>query len=217
MLRRIALTSCLSLASFATVSLVQQTAQAETSAAREYMFANALPSELVDAFNVQIKNELDGAHFYLSVSNHFYGKSLDGFGFWYAQQYYEELNHARIMMDFLKKKGATVVLSSTASPDALASKEPAGIFAQSLKLEETQSLRIQDLQALASSLNARDAATFLQWFIDEQVEEEDNFQGVLDRIEMVESSLEGVLLIDKDLGARAPAALWMPGQPLPAH
>ena len=122
-----------------------------------------------------------------------------------------------MMMDYLKKKGAPVVLTSTESPEALTSKEPVGIFSQSLKLEETQSLRIQDLQALASSLNARDAATFLQWFIDEQVEEEDSFQTVVDRIQLVESSLEGILLIDKDLGARGPAILWMPGQPLPPH
>lgn len=216
MLRSIMLSTCFGIASLGALGLVQQPAQAST-IINELRFANPLPVEVIDAFNLQIKHELDGAHFYLNVSNHFYSKSLDGFGYWFAQQYYEELNHARMMMDYLKKKGAPVVLTSTESPEALTSKEPVGIFSQSLKLEETQSLRIQDLQALASSLSARDAATFLQWFIDEQVEEEDSFQTVVDRIQLVESSLEGILLIDKDLGARGPAILWMPGQPLPPH
>lgn len=181
------------------------------------VMASRLPSNLVDSFNDQIKNELDGAHFYLSLANHFYEKNLDGFGFWFSQQYYEELNHARIMMDFLKKKAASVVLTSVLPPDPIAADDPAAIFAQSLTLEQVQSDRIAALHEQSANLNARDAASFLQWFIDEQVQEEDHFQNVLDRLRMVQNSLEGILLIDKDLAARAPAVVWMPGQPLPPH
>lgn len=176
-----------------------------------------LPLELVEAFNTQIKNELDGAHFYLSLANHFYEKSLDGFGFWFSQQYYEELNHARIMMDFVKKKGANVNLTSVLAPDAIINDEPAAIFDQSLTLEQEQSARIATLHEQANKFGARDAASFLQWFIDEQVQEEDHFQNVLDRLRMVQNSLEGILLIDKDLAARVAAVVWMPGQPLPPH
>ncbi len=179
--------------------------------------ANKLPDELVDAFNAQIKHELDGAHFYLSVANHFYLTNLDGFAHWYSQQYFEELNHARIMMDFLKRKNAKVILTSVDAPDALTSEEPAAIFDQSLKLEETQTNRIHDLQAKSAALNSRDATSFLQWFIDEQVQEEDRFQNILDRILLVKSSLEGILLIDKELAVRPAAVIWIPGQPLPPH
>ena len=180
-------------------------------------FTNRLPDDLIDAFNVQIKSELDGANFYLGLSNHFYLKNLDGFGHWFGQQYFEELNHARIMMDFLKHKNAKVVLTSIDAPAALASEEPAAIFEKSLTTEETQTNRIHDLHARALASNARDASTFLQWFIDEQVQEEDRFQNILDRILLVKSSLEGILLIDKDLLARGPAVIWNPGQPLPPH
>ena len=203
----------LSALSFATSSI--KAAPTESSVLE--FAANKLPDELVDAFNAQIKHELDGAHFYLSVANHFYLKNLDGFAHWYSQQYFEELNHARIMMDFLKRKNANVILTSIDAPNALTTEEPAGIFDQSLKLEETQTNRIHELHANAVARNSRDAASFLQWFIDEQVQEEDRFQNTLDRILLVKSSLEGILLIDKELAVRPPAVIWVPGQPLPPH
>jgi ferritin len=176
-----------------------------------------IPTELVDAFNVQIKSELDGAHFYLGLANHFYERSLDGFGHWFTQQYYEELNHARLMMDYLKKKNAQVVLSSVDTPPSLPSTEPLAIMEQSLGVEQTQSERIAALQAVALSLQIRDAGTFLQWFIDEQVEEEDSFQNVIDRLKLTQNSQEGLLLIDKELALRPAAVIWANGQPLPPH
>ena len=121
------------------------------------------------------------------------------------------------MMDFLKRKNAKVILTSVDAPDALTSEEPAAIFDQSLKLEEAQTNRIHDLQAKSAALNSRDATSFLQWFIDEQVQEEDRFQNILDRILLVKSSLEGILLIDKELAVRPAAVIWIPGQPLPPH
>lgn len=211
--------ACLTTAviSFLPLSLVAVPVSASPLRAENVTVANRLPEELVDAFNVQIKSELDGAHFYLAMSNLCYLKSLDGFGFWFSQQYYEELNHARIMMDYLKRKGAASVLTVVDAPEPLVSREPAGLFQKSLELEQQQSGRIFDLAAKATALNAPDAASFLKWFIDEQVEEEDRFQAVLDRLILVQNSPEGVLLIDKDLGLRLPAVVWNPGQPLPPH
>jgi ferritin len=201
---------------FATVPAAA-TAAADTLTARAELDANRIPDELVDAFNAQISHELDGAHFYLAISNFFYLKNLDGFGHWFGQQYYEELNHARIMMDYLKKKNVRVVLTAVVAPDALKAEEAGAIFDQSLKVEEVQTNRIHELHDKALALKAADAASFLQWFIDEQVQEEDHFQNIFDRIALVRNSLEGILLIDKELALRPAAVVWNPGQPLPPH
>jgi len=197
--------------------LGNQTLRAENVGASSLARTERIPTELADAFNNQIKSELDGAHFYLGIAQFFYEKSLDGFGFWFTQQYYEELNHARLMMDFLKKKNSKVVLTSVDTPPQLSSDEALAIFEQSLGVEEVQTDRIGALYAKAVETNARDAATFLQWFIDEQVEEEDNFQNVIDRLKMIQHSPEGILMLDKELSLRPAAVIWMPGQPLPPH
>jgi ferritin len=202
---------------FCTLNAAPSSVLAQPIPTEHTFVASRLPETLVDAFNQQIKSELDGAHFYLNLSNHFYFKNLDGFGYWFLQQYYEELNHARIVMDYLKKKNAKVVLYAVEPPEALNSEDPAAIFEQSLRLEEIQTSRIHELQSKATASASLDAATFLQWFIDEQVQEEDHFQNVIDRILMVKGSLEGILLIEKDLALRAAAVIWSPGQPLPPH
>lgn len=192
-------------------------ALAESTRSAELERVDRIPADLVDAFNSQVKSELEGAHFYLGLANHFYERSLDGFGHWFTQQYYEELNHARLMMDYLKKKNAHVLLTSLDTPPATPSFEPLAILEQSLGVEQTQSDRINALQALAITHQTRDAATFLQWFIDEQVEEEDSFQNVIDRLKLVQNSQEGLLLIDKELALRPAAVIWANGQPLPPH
>lgn len=174
-----------------------------------------LSDELALAFNLQIKNELDGANIYLAMSHHFYLKSLDGFGFWFTQQYYEELNHARILMDFLKRKNAKVEIAAIEATKALSAESADLLVTESLVLEELQTQRIQTLHAKAQQLGSVDSAIFLQWFINEQVQEEDMFQNLVDRLDLVAGVPEGLLAIDKDLGARLPAVIWQPGQPLP--
>jgi ferritin len=173
--------------------------------------ANArVPKAVHDRINAQIQHEFEGAQFYLQVSQHFYEKGLDGSGFWFLQQYHEEVNHARMLMDFVKRTRGKVVLTEIAQPPALAGDGLLELMEQSLAVEEENTDRINELYQFTLDNNSHEASTFMQWFVTEQVEEEDLFGGVIDRINLAGNTPQGIFLIDQELGARLPAVIFAP-------
>lgn len=169
-----------------------------------------LPSELEDAINDQIAAELDGAHTYLQLSSVYAERSLNGIAHFFTVQYYEELNHARMLMDYLQRKNGSVRLKTTALEAFTADTVKDG-FASSLQLEQTQTDRIYKLQQLARNLGHNETEIFLNWFITEQTEEEDTFQTIVDQLTLVNQSPEGLLQIDAQLAARAMPIIFVPG------
>ena len=81
------------------------------------------------------------------------------------------------------------------------------VFQAGLKHEQFVTSRINSLVEL--SLASKDYAThtFLQWFVTEQVEEEENFNGIISQLKLIKGEGQGLLLIDRDLGARQPASI----------
>lgn len=168
-----------------------------------------LPAEVTAALNQQIQYELDGAQEYLSLATSFYAKNLSGFGAWYTAQYAEELNHARMMIFFLTDKDESPEIGGTSQP-VISFTTAVDAASQSLAFEEIQTDRINKLYDLAVATNARDAASFLLFFINEQVQEEASFKNQVDKLTLAGDDRAALLAMDKDLGARVVPPLFMP-------
>ncbi len=157
--------------------------------------------KLQDALNAQINAEFWSAYFYLSIGMHFDHAGQTGISNWFKIQFKEELAHAEILMNYLNMRGGRVVLAPVAGvptewPSVLAA------FEDTLKHEQEVTRRINDLYHLATE--ERDYATTgkLDWFIAEQVEEEETTQVLIDRLKLVGDNGMGLYMIDQELGAR---------------
>lgn len=159
---------------------------------------------LQNAINDQINAEFYSAYLYLSMSAYLESKDLPGFAHWMRIQYEEEAIHALKFFDFLNDRGARVILSAIDSPPAEFG-DVEDVFANVLSHEQKVTSLIHNLYALALEEGDYPTQSLLQWFIDEQVEEEKNASDVLARIRMVKDYPPGILMLDQELGSR-PAA-----------
>lgn len=133
---------------------------------------------MIRAINAQINAELWSAYLYLAMSMDAETKSMKGVANWFFVQWKEEQDHARILEKYLNDRNAKVVLSPIdAVPDTWES--PLDMFIDALAHEQEVTTMIEDLLKLA--YHERDFATIsrLQWFIDEQVEEEKSVRDVI--------------------------------------
>jgi ferritin len=152
------------------------------------------------AFNDQINWELYSGYIYLAMAAYFADKGLSGFAQWMKNQSAEELFHAMKMYDYVNERGGRVVLGAVEAPQGEWD-SPLAAFEEALAHEQGVTDRINKMMDLA--MEERDHATisFLQWFVDEQVEEEDSVGEVVDKLKLIG---DGAALyhLDKELGAR---------------
>jgi ferritin len=155
--------------------------------------------KLSDAINTQINYEFESAHVYLAMQAYVSQLGLEGFENWLAIQYEEEVFHAKKMFKYLTERGEKVVITGFENPQA----EFNGIldvFETALKHEKGVTSRINNLMKIAYEVNDYASVSFLQWFVDEQVEEEDNFSKIIDKIKLVKDG--GLYMLDKELLTR---------------
>ena len=160
-----------------------------------------LSRNLHDAINAQINAELWSAYLYLAMSMDAEAKGLKGVANWFYVQYLEEQDHARIFMNYLNSRDAKVMLLPidevpTTWDSVLA------MFTQTLAHEKKVTSLINNLAAIAN--DDRDFASInrLVWFIDEQVEEEENARDMIAAVEAVEGNKYGMYMLDKELATR---------------
>lgn len=153
------------------------------------------------AVNKQINAELWSAYLYLSMSSYFASTGLSGFANWMRIQWKEETAHALIFFDYLNERGGEVELKSI---DDVPKKwdSPLAAFEEVLKHEQKVTSLINNLMDIA--IDERDHATKskLQWFVDEQVEEEANAQAIIDNLKLIGGKGDGLLLLDRELKQR---------------
>jgi ferritin len=159
--------------------------------------------KLEKAINEQIKWELYSAHLYLSMSSWYESIGLRGFATWERVQFQEEQFHAMKFFDYVIARGGRVLLQALDAPP-VEWKSPLEAFEFSLAHEQMVTGRINDLVNLA--LEEKDHATYnmLQWYVDEQVEEEANASEIVTKLGMIEKEgASGLLyMLDKELGTR---------------
>ena len=153
------------------------------------------------AMNAQITHELDASYRYLAMSAWCQEQRLPGAAAWLRNQAEEEVEHAMKFFDFIQSRSGTINLQALPQPPAEYA-DVRAVFTAALKHERHISALIHDLYALAGQEDDFASQQFLQWFLSEQVEEEENVSGVLDRLALVGDSGYGLLLIDQELAQR---------------
>ncbi len=154
------------------------------------------------AFNEQIKHELESSYLYLAMSGYFIRQSLEGMAQWMRVQSLEEQAHAMRFFDHIGERGGSVDLASL---DLLGSEwdSPLAAFEAAFKHERFITGKIDDLVNLARQESDHAAEIFLHWFVNEQVEEEASVSKVVDLLKRVADSPQGLILADRELGLRA--------------
>lgn len=160
-----------------------------------------LPDRVRDALNTQIKSELYSGYIYLSMSAYAEAESLPGFAHWFRKQAEEELAHALRLFDYVNDRGGKVTLMAVEQPPT-EFRSPLDLFERALEHERKVTGMIHDLYRTAGE--AGDAATqvMLQWFIDEQVEEEKSAGLIVEQLKRAGDHGAALLMLDRALAER---------------
>ncbi|MCS7198485.1 MAG: ferritin [Candidatus Bipolaricaulota bacterium] len=160
-----------------------------------------LSKRLEKALNEQIVRELESAYIYLSMCAYFEAQNLRGMAHWMRLQAQEELRHAMKIFDFVNDRGGRVELGPIAKPP-IDFKSPLDAFQKALAHEQKITQCINDLYDLADDEDDYPTEVMLQWFIDEQVEEEKSASEIVEQLKLVSDNGAGLLVLDQKLGQR---------------
>ena len=157
--------------------------------------------KILDALNQQLNKEMLSSYLYLSMAAYFDTKNLSGMSSWMRSQSEEEYEHAMKFYDFILRIGGEVKLTSIDSPQTNWD-SPLKIFEDSLAHEKFISKSIHEIMDLAIEESDHPTKSFLQWFVDEQVEEEDSVQQIVENFRLIGDSKGGLFMLDRELGSR---------------
>ncbi|MFZ5917447.1 MAG: ferritin [Chloroflexota bacterium] len=160
-----------------------------------------LSTKIQDAMNEQIKVELESAYIYLSMAAYCESLNLPGFAHWMQAQFQEELGHAMKFFGQLYDRGGRVVLQAIAQPQ-VDFESPLKVFEITLAHEQFVTSRINALYKLAVDEGDYASQIFLQWFVDEQVEEEKTASDVLEVLRRVGDKGHALVMVDRELARR---------------
>ncbi len=157
-------------------------------------------ANLEKMLNEQLNFEIYSAHIYLAMSGCANDKDLPGVASWFLVQYEEELFHAKKIFNYINSRGGRVNITGFKDPQN-EWKDALELFEVSLAHEQEVTKRIYNL--MDAAIEAKDHATksFLQWFVDEQVEEEDTVRDIISKVKMLKNS--SLYHLDKELGDRS--------------
>ncbi len=161
----------------------------------------SIAAPLAEAVNDQIQVEFQSAYQYLAMAAWFTESNLHGFAHWMQMQWQEETLHAMKLYGFLHHRGGRVVLRALEAPTSTY-QSPLHCFEEVLKHEERVTKKINELYELAMKEKDLPLQIMLQWFINEQVEEEAQVTELVDRLNLVGSDSTALFLLDSQLAGR---------------
>lgn len=153
------------------------------------------------AFNAQINAEMFSSYLYLSMSAWLAEKSLSGFATWMRAQAQEELFHATKMYDYLIERGGSIKLEAIDKPKG-SWDSPEDVIKDVVAHEAHVTALINNLVDVALDERDHAANIFLQWFIEEQVEEEASVGDVYEKIKLISGDSAGLFALDMELAKR---------------
>jgi ferritin len=154
------------------------------------------------AFNEQINEELFSSYVYLAMAAHFEAMNLEGFANWMKHQAEEEMEHAMRLFDHINRRGGRVVLKAIGEPPAEFG-SPLEAFEKALAHEQHITGCIHKLYKLAQEEADYPAQLELNWFIEEQVEEEENSGRVVELLKLAGDNKGALLMLDRELAKRS--------------
>jgi len=165
----------------------------------------AMTPELEAAYNAQITMEYGAAYSYLGMGAWLEAEGLPGMAQWMRAQSGEELTHALKFYQFVLDRGGNVVLGDIPAP-VIDFTTPLDVFRRSLAQEQAVTAAINDIYALALETHDFASNPILDFFVDEQVEEEATVQQIIDDLVRAGDAGHTVLMIDRELGSRVGGA-----------
>lgn len=160
-----------------------------------------ISEKLVKALNNQIAHEFEAANLYLSMAAYCEAEGYAGFANFFVAQAEEERFHAMKIYHYVNEIGKKAVISGLPQPEQDFG-SVRGAFEAALEHERLVTGLIYDLVEIAENEKHRPTFNFLQWFVDEQVEEEASFNEILDKFKMIGESGPALYHLDKELGTR---------------
>jgi len=160
-----------------------------------------LNNKVEKALNDQTNAEMYSAYLYLSMSAYFQSISLMGCANWMRVQAQEEMFHAMKFYDFINERGGGVVLKAIDAPPTEWG-SPLATFEAVLEHEQKVTGLINSLVEVAQEEHDHATNIFLQWFVTEQVEEEDNADTIIQKIKLMGDARGGLFMLDSELGQR---------------
>lgn len=160
-----------------------------------------ISENLSKKLSYQINREIFSAYLYLSMASYADSIGLKGFANWFKRQFDEEMFHAKKMYDYLNEQGVRVMMEAIEKPpqDFASAKE---LFEKTLAHEKNVTRMIHGLMDIAKQENDTQTQNMLEWFIKEQVEEEETPVRILKGIEEAGEDKEGLIKVDSQLAAR---------------
>lgn len=160
-----------------------------------------LSEKIQTALNKQINEELHSAYIYLAMAAEGDRLGLPGFANWFKRQYQEELGHADRFFNYILERDGNVELAQIPAP-GISDETPLSLFEKALEHEQHITSRIFLLKDLARGESDHATDVFLEWFVNEQVEEEASTRAVVDQLRLVDGSANGLFMIDRELAGR---------------
>lgn len=168
-----------------------------------FSFSNkmVINQAIVKAINKQINNEFTAAYNYLAMASYFASANLNGFCQWMKFQAKEEIEHGMKLVDYLQDRNTEVELLDIKTPKQKWN-TPLNVFEDVYAMEVTQTAAIHALVRLADDKQEYTTRSILNWFLEEQIDEESNALRILDKLRLVGKEPAGLLFIDKEMSGR---------------
>lgn len=157
--------------------------------------------KLIKALNDQFNYELLSAHYYLAMAAYCSEQDLDGFAVFFKEQAEEERFHAMKFYDYITEVDGRILLTDIKNPQNNF-KSIIDVFKVALEHEQSVTKRVYDLMDIAHDEREHATKNFLNWFVEEQVEEEAGMKAIIKRLERLGDDSHGLFMLDKELGER---------------
>ncbi len=158
-------------------------------------------SKLYDNLNEQMNFELESAYIYATMSAYLDDLNMKGMTHFIDEQVKEEIEHAERIKDFLQETGYGIKYRPLDPGDGNFD-SVLEVFEKALEHEKVVTARIHDLVDEAKAENDQRVLNLLTWFVDEQIEEEDTFGVLVERLERIDGHWNGLYILDKELSTR---------------
>lgn len=163
-----------------------------------------LSKKMETALNKQINQELFSAYQYMGLSAYFAEQNLNGFAHWMRMQAQEEIMHSGKLFDYVVHRNAKIALSAISAP-AATWKDALTALQAAYKAELTNTKQINTVMDMAIKENDHATRVILQWFVEEQVEEESSALDLVEKVKVAQKSPSAMFILDRELGGRTVA------------
>ena len=161
-----------------------------------------LSKELLEALNEQMNHEYFAAHAYMAMASYCDSQSYEGFANFYIQQAKEERYHGKKIYDYINDRGGHAKFTALPAPKVDFS-SILETFKDGLAQEQDVTKRFYNLSEIAHKDKDYATISFLNWFLDEQVEEESTFETHIDYLTRIGDDCNTLYLYEKELAARS--------------